>query len=126
MSRLRKKTNLLIRPATADDIAAFSDLPAKPSIRAWVAELDGRIVGLAGVALVAGRWLAFCDLTADIRPHKIAIARAAIRFLEQCRRDGIRYVYAEADLREPGSRRWLTSLGFEIDPRTLHLYRWRP
>jgi hypothetical protein len=116
---------VIIRPATADDIATFSDLPSKPSIRAWVAEQDGKLLGMGGVVFSQGRWLAFVDLTDDLRPHKIAIARTAIRFLAECRRSGIRFIYAEADTKEPGASRWLTSLGFEIDPRKQYLYRWR-
>ena len=116
---------LTIRPATAEDIAAFSDMPNKPSIRAMAGELDGRIVGLGGLVFHQGRWLGFVDLLPEARPHKIAIARAAIRFLEEARRDGIKFIYVEADLNEPTALRWLTSLGFHLDPRSNFLYRWR-
>lgn len=122
---LQPHSSIIIRPATAEDIAAFSDLENKPSVRAWVAEQDGRLIGLGGVALIAGRWIAFCDLTDDIRPHKVAIARTAIRFLRECQQAGIRYIYAEAAPHEPTAIRWMSSLGFELDPRTLYLYRWR-
>jgi hypothetical protein len=116
---------LTIRPATAADIAAFSDMPDKPSIRAMAAELDGRIVGLGGLVFHRGRWLGFVDLLPEARPHKIAIARAAIRFIAQARADGIKFIYVEADLREPTALRWLHSLGFCLDPRSQFLYRWR-
>jgi hypothetical protein len=122
---MSKTPSLAIRPATREDIEAFSPMPNKPTIRAMVGELDGRIVGLAGVVLHRGRWLGFCDLTEDARPYKMTIARAAIRFLADARRDGIKFIYADADLSEPTALRWLASLGFHLDPRTQYLYRWR-
>jgi hypothetical protein len=114
----------VIRPASRDDIEAFSPVRNKPTVRAVCMEIDGRIVGLAGVALVNGRWFAFVDLKDEARAHKMLIARTAIRFLSELRRDGVRYVYAEADPTEIGAVRWMTSLGFEIDPRSDYLYRW--
>jgi hypothetical protein len=114
----------VIRPASRHDIEAFSPVRNKPTVRAVCMEIDGRIVGLAGVALVNGRWFAFVDLKDEARPHKMIIARTAIRFLSELRRDGVRYVYAEADPTEIGAVRWMTSLGFEIDPRSDYLYRW--
>lgn len=116
---------LTVRPATRSDIAAFSDLANKPTVRAWIGELDGAIIALGGIALVKGRWIAFVDLTEAARPYKMTIARTAIRFLEAARRDGIRFIYAERDVNEPSAERWLTSLGFTIDPRSEYLFRWR-
>lgn len=116
---------ITVRPATAEDIAAFSDLANKPTVRAWIGELDGTIIALGGIALVKGRWIAFVDLTEAARPYKMTIARTAIRFLEQARRDGIKFIYADMDANEPSAPRWLASLGFTLDPRSQHLYRWR-
>jgi N-acetylglutamate synthase-like GNAT family acetyltransferase len=117
-----------VRLATREDIDAFVALDAKPTIRALVAEKEGRIIGLGGVALSRGRWYAFADLPDEIRPHKMLIARAAKRFLEEARRDGIRFIYAKASETEPRAIRWLTSLGFEYSPRPNdfpeHDYRW--
>lgn len=113
-----------VRAATATDIAAFSDMTGKPTLKAWVGEVDGQIVGLAGFAFSHGRWYAFCDLREAARAHKVAIVRAGLMILAEARRMGIRYLYAEADPKEPGAVRWLTSLGFALDPRTTYLYRW--
>lgn len=118
------KNSLIVRPATKEDIETFAPDREKPSIRAWVGDLDGEIIALGGVAFTKGRWFAFLDLTERARPYKMTLARAALRFFAEMRKDGIRYIYAEADLDEPTSLRWLTSLGFTLDPRTLHLYRW--
>lgn len=114
-----------IRPATAEDIAAFSGLPSKPTIRAWVGEADGKVIALAGFAFSKGRWLAFCDLRPEARKYKMALARGALRAFAEIKRQGIKYVYAEVDPDEPGAVRWLTSLGFTVDPRNVYLWRWK-
>lgn len=115
---------MIIRPASREDIESFSDMPNKPSMLAWAGEIDGRIVGLAGFVFSKGRWLGFCDLTEEARKHKMTIARAAKRILAEAGNRGIKFIYAEADQNEPRAVRWLTSLGFRIDPRTVYLYRW--
>ena len=116
---------IVIRPSTKDDIETFSDMADKPTIRAWVGELDGRIIGIGGFAFSHGRWIAFCDLTDEAKKHKMAIMRAGKMALNEARKQGIKFIYAEADLKQTGSIRWLKSLGFELDPRTAYLYRWR-
>lgn len=115
---------IAIRPATAEDIARFSDMANKPSIRAWVAEQDGRLLGMGGIALAKGRWFGFVDVTDEMLAHKITLARAAIRFLDEVKRSGVRFIYAEVSPHEPGAGRWLESLGFEFDVRSQHFYRW--
>lgn len=114
----------VIRPATRDDVKSFAPDKLAPTVRAMVMDLDGEIVGIAGIALLNSRWRAFCDMHEAARPYKFRIARAAARFFADLRREGIRYIYAECDEEEPRSLQWLTSLGFELDPRSLTLYRW--
>ena len=117
-------SQVIVRAATKDDIARFSDLANKPTLRAWVGERDGKIIGIGGVALAKGRWFGFIDLTEEARPYKMHIMRAAKRLLAEARRDGIRYIYAEVSPSEPKALAWLTSLGFSLDPRSQQLYRW--
>lgn len=114
----------VIRRATHADIAAYSDLADKPSIRALAMEQDGRVIALGGAALVRGRWVGFCDLRPEARIYKMHIARAAHRFFDEARRDGIRFIYAGRDEAEPRSLAWLESLGFILDPKSRSLYRW--
>jgi GNAT superfamily N-acetyltransferase len=120
------KPSVTIRRATAEDIAAFSDMTNRPTTIAWVGELDGKIIGLAGFARNKGRWIAFADLSEEARPYKVTIARAAIRAMDEVRRLGIPFVYAVLDETEPTALKWLQSLGFSLDPRSQHLFRWRP
>jgi hypothetical protein len=114
-----------VRVATREDIDAFSDLKNKPTVKAWVGEVDGQIVAIGGLALINGRWHGFCDLREPARKHKFTIARTAKRIMDEAREMGVRFVYADMDTNEPTALRWLTSLGFEPDPRTLIYYRWR-
>lgn len=116
---------MIVRRATREDIEAYSELPSNPTTLAWVGEIDGRIVGLAGLARVNGRWMAFCDLEDEARPFKTTIARQAIRIFREAREKGIRYIYAEANPNELGAVKWITSLGFEPDKRTPQYYRWK-
>ena len=114
-----------VRRATREDIDTFSDLKNKPTIKAYVGEIDGKIVAIGGLALSGGRWFGFCDLTEDAREHKFTIARMGKRIMDEAKSMGLRFVYAEASPNEPTAERWLTSLGFELDPRSAYLYRWR-
>lgn len=116
---------LIVRPATREDITAFSSVKDTPTVKAWCGDLDGRIIALGGLSLTKGRWFAFLDLTEDARPYKMTLMRMAKRVMAEAARMGIRYVYTEADLDEPRSTEWLQRLGFEIDPRSEYLYRWK-
>ena len=120
----KSEKTIVIRKATRDDIAVFSQDQISPTIRAWCLECNGEVLGLAGLAYSKGRWIGFCDLKDEARIYKISIGRAARKFMEQTRRDGVKYVYAELSQVEPRASLWLKSLGFNIDPRSNKLYRW--
>lgn len=94
-------------------------------MRAWVGEIDGRIIGMGGIASSHGRWFAFCDLKDEARKYKRAIVKAARTVMADARQMDVAFVYAEADPEEPMSVRWLQSLGFERDERTGFLMRWQ-
>lgn len=117
---------LIIRRATAEDIAAFSNATDVPTTIVWAGELDGEIIGLGGFARNKGRWIAFLDISEKARPYKMTLARAGIRSMQEARKLGFRFVYAAKDEHEPTADRWLRSLGFEIDPKSNSLFRWRP
>lgn len=119
-------SRIAIRSAAIADITSFNpDREFLPSIRAVVAELDGMVIALGGLALVKGRWIGFLDLKPEARPFKMHIMRGALRFLEQARSDGIRFIYIEVDDDEPKAETWVRRLGFEPDPRSPSIYRWK-
>lgn len=115
---------VIIRPASREDIDAFSSIENKPTAKAYAADLDGKIIALGGLALFKGRYFAFCDLTPEARRYKVLLAKTARRLFAEARRNGVKFIYAEADTNEPHAIAWLHSLGFELDPRSQTLYRW--
>lgn len=118
-------SNVTIRQATREDIECYLEQHQKFTIKAMVGELDGEIIAFGGAVLHKGRWLGFFDLTEKSRPYRMHIMRGAKRFLAMMRKDGVKYIYVEAEPTEPKAKMWLHSLGFEQDPRTQHLYRWK-
>ena len=119
-------SKVIVRPATREDIEAFSAAPQKPTMKAWVGELDGRLIGIGGLAFSHGRWFVFCDLTDEARQYKVTIAKTALTVMKEARRMGLKYVYAEIEDEEPAALRWQRSLGFELDERSGFLMKWRP
>ena len=115
---------LTIRPATRADIEAYSERPQSQTIRAIVGDLDGKIIGIGGLAIVRGRYYAFLDLRDEARDYKMHIMRGAMRILSQAKQSGVRFIFAEADQNECKSDAWLRRLGFKPDPRSDHLYQW--
>lgn len=88
-------------------------MPERPTVKAWIGEVDGRIIGMGGLAFVDGRWIAFCDLTDEARPYKVSIVKAGRAVMEEARRAGHKFIYAETDDKEPMAKRWLESLGYQ-------------
>lgn len=116
---------LTVRKATRADIETFAGRRNNETIRAFVGDLDGKIIGIGGLAVVKGRYYAFCDLEPEMRSYKMHIMRTAMKVFANARRAGVRFVFAEADTKEPKSVAWLTRLGFEPDSRAEHLYKLR-
>jgi hypothetical protein len=123
------------RPATREDIRAFAeatDTPTTPTAKAWVGEIDGKVVALGGFARGAdGRYIGFVDVTPEGRELlkknmyvRAAFLRAAVESLREAKRAGLRFVYAKADMDQNRADELLMKLGFDQDPRTGYLYRW--
>jgi N-acetylglutamate synthase-like GNAT family acetyltransferase len=115
----------VVRPATREDVDAFSSMEGKPTVKAWCGELDGKIIALGGLAFAKGRWFIFLDITDDARPYKMTLMRMAKRVMAEAKAMNIRFIYAWADTNEPKSVEWMARLGFHLDPRTHSLYRWK-
>lgn len=114
----------IVRRATAAELETLAPGDKRPTMTAWVGEVDGTIVGFGGLAYWRGRWIAFFEVSDAGRRHKRAIVRAGRMVLSEVRRAGYRFVYAAANAHEPMARRWLESLGFQPDSKT-GLHRWQ-
>src|SRR5690554_6907351 len=128
-------SKVTVREANKEDIAAFATPAgvAAPTLRGWVGEVDGKPIGLGGFANCLGRWIGFVDITEEGRDLlkknvyvRAAFVGAAVKALREARRMGIRYLYADADMRFPRADELLEKLGFHVDPRSGKLYRWTP
>ena len=95
-----------------------------PSSKAWVGEVDGKIVGVGGLYFHKSRWFGFLDITDEARHHKLTLARTGRMVMDEARKMGIRFVYSEVDTDEPNAMRWHELLGFKLDQRSQHLMKW--
>lgn len=115
-----------LRPATAADFIAFAGAPPKMLTRAYVAELDGRVLAVGGLYYDSGVAFAFCEISDEMRTHRKAIMRGARLVMDVVIRTMGTPVYAICSRREPNAPAFLTRLGFEPAGMTGlgELYRW--
>lgn len=102
-----------IRPTVPADLIHF---PWKNAyrLRAWTELVAGRVVGIGGVQIMQdGTLVAFADLTEEARRYPLSLHRAAVQFMGELKRTGVRRVVAAADPAQPAAERWLERLGFK-------------
>lgn len=100
-----------IRPATATDFLAFFGHPPKNTIKAIVVDIDGKVIGMGGIERHRGFYVAFSDISDDLRARKVVLmkaARAVIDLVKQCPLPVVTIQNTE----EKTSRNFLTHLGF--------------
>jgi hypothetical protein len=103
-------TTPIIRPANASDLARFFDAAPPRTMRAFVAELAGEPVAVAGIAYQhGGPPYLFSDMKPAMRAHKIAIVKGARTMLKALARPGLPAI---ANGAERCSARLLRHLGF--------------
>ena len=112
-----------VRRATRADLEAFGEMRHKPTVKAWVGEVDGRIIGVGGFYFKDGHWVGFADLKEEARRYKVRFIKVARMAVEDMRLSGHRYIYAEVDPDFPMAPRWIESLGFEM--QASGLWRWQ-
>ena len=119
-----KKPVVEIRPTVAADFAALSKNPLPFRVKAMTGvlhqdgpdgpDVDGRVIGIAGIGFRPdGIVIAFADLTEEARAHKVALHRAARRFLAEAQRTGFVRLVATGDPQSAAAQRWLDHLGFK-------------
>lgn len=98
----------VMRDATAADFAVIYGHQPKVTMRAWVADLDGNPVGIAGILFHQGQNIMFSKMTDALKPYRRFIVRAARAVVERSRH--YRPV-AVADSRLPGAPKLLAHAG---------------
>jgi hypothetical protein len=104
---------MLLRPATRDDLIALQGKLPEHTMRAHVAEVDGKVLAVGGVYYVNGTTVAFSYLADEIRGHRKSIMRAAKFAMEKIAAlPGPVYALCSRD--EATAPQFLARLGFEF------------
>jgi hypothetical protein len=134
-----------LRPTIAADLSQVIGEPLPYRIRAITGIVDGRVIGIGGIAFPpAGPVIAFAQLASapstDLRGERgqegipearrfpVAFHRAGLLVVEMIRESGVHEVVATADPDSEVAARWLTRLGFmpavfqRIDGRLLFVW----
>ena len=109
-----------------EDFRSFYGRDIPFSARGWVAELDGRVIGLAGFALLGNPPMAFSDMTEEMKAFPVTIMRESRKVMKTLAKDRkTAYCLASKDL--PGSEKFLQRLGWKwhtTDPNG-EIYAWQ-
>lgn len=118
-----------VRSAVRDDLADLHPMAPGVSYRAKVAELDGKVVGILGLALTRPRACVFFSGTEELKPHlkSIQMLRELKKFETMFKSRGLP-VYAIRERDEPKAPAILKRLGFELvnEIDGDEIYEWRP
>ncbi len=93
------------------DFLAFYGHPPKNTLRAIVVEHQGKVIGFGGVERHPGLYVAFSDISDDLRAMRktlLKAAKATIELVKQCRLP----VVTIQNLEESTSQNFLIHLGF--------------
>ena len=105
-----------LTPGTRADIEEYARRyglePIKQRAIVIAAKIDGRVIGVGGVAFFPGKIaLAFADMSEEARHYPVSIHKAGRMALDLARKHGVRRIVATATTVEAGPR-WLLRLGF--------------
>ena len=104
--------DVTFRPATQRDFLAFYGRPSPYTLRAMVAEHEGRVIGFGGYYTEpGGALIAFTDILPEMRKHRKAMLRGAKLVMGLIRGNGVP-VLARANPNEPTADTALRHFGF--------------
>lgn len=105
---------VVLRPATLGDFEELIDEPLPWRVRATAAEIDGKLLGVGGLAFLPdGTVGAFVHVADEARKYKIAMHRAGLQTMADARALGLQRVVALADKDIERAVPWLERLGFK-------------
>ena len=93
------------------DFVDFYGTEPPYSFKAWVAELDGKVIGLAGFALGGAVPMAFSDMTEEMAKYPVTIMRESRRVMNELAGVG-RPLHCLASKHLPNSEAFLQRLGW--------------
>jgi N-acetylglutamate synthase-like GNAT family acetyltransferase len=104
---------MIIRPLTREDMLAFWQAGAlERSVRGFVAEKDGQILGVTGLIYMPSVIIAFAEMRVDGQKYQMSIMRIAKR-MQALMRESRAPIFAVADPDLPNSMAFLERVGFE-------------
>ncbi len=114
---------MIVRPATVQDLIEYTGSLPPCQIRAMAAEIDGKVVGIAGLAFLRnGAVLAFMNAEDVVREHRVKLFRNARRFIKEMAGKGLSRVNAICADDIEAAERFLEHLGFrQVDAGTYQL-----
>ncbi len=103
-----------LRPTLPDDLPHIIDEPLPYRIRAITAVVDGRVIGMGGIAFPPhGPVIAFVQQAEDAKRFPAAFHRAGLMAMKMIRDSGVPEVVATAQQKSDVAVRWLKRLGFK-------------
>lgn len=103
---------MMIRAATAADAHAFWGRTLPGSIRGYVAELDGQVMGIAGLAYAPNNIIAFADMAEGGQKYPMTIMRMT-KLVKTLLNETRVPVYCNADVKLRNSTKFLEHIGFK-------------
>ena len=122
-------TKVEITPATAEDVAPFFGGLPPYRLRAWVGKVEGTAIGTGGLYyLPDGTRIGFLILGEDGKRYPKVVLKAAYRFLDQLRQEGVQSIRAVADPAIAAAERFLLHIGFTplFSEHGYTVYQWTP
>jgi hypothetical protein len=112
---------MIIRNATANDAQAYWGKNLPVLMRGYVAEHEGQIKGIAGLAYGVNQITAFADMAEDGQKYPMTIMRMA-KLIKGLLNETSAPVYCNADVTLPNAGKFLEHVGFK--PVTGRTYVW--
>lgn len=109
---------MIIRSMTAADAQAYwgKELPA--SVRGYAVELEGTVMGIAGLAYLPTEIRAFADMVEDGQKYPMTIMRIT-KLMKALMNETKAPVYCNPSASLPNAKRFLEHVGFKpVDGRT--------
>ena len=103
---------ITVRPLTSWDILNWYGSSRKETIKGYAAEMNGKLIGIGGVAFHPNYAEAFSEIKPEFMQNKKALVKAAKKVRELFK--GLGYpILAVPDDSHPNAAKFLEYLGFE-------------